>query len=112
MNLPEDRLPPSAGKTTKLMTRVFREPGKSPKFSRAREEWHFRYSAAGYSYCYDTVRYDVPPPEDVIMTAEKERFTDTGWLNLVKVILKCIEQGNYGGGIGPPRWCRLICSTS
>ena len=47
MNLPEGRLPPSAGKTTKLMTRVFREPGKSPKFSRARELRHLRYSAAG-----------------------------------------------------------------
>lgn len=33
-----------------------------------------------YSYCYDTLRYPVPPPECVISTTEKERFKDTGRL--------------------------------
>ncbi|OAY24426.1 probable xyloglucan endotransglucosylase/hydrolase protein 30 [Manihot esculenta] len=37
---------------------------------------HFMY----YSYCYDILRYPVPPPECVIDFDEKERFKDTGRL--------------------------------
>lgn len=31
-----------------------------------------------YSYCYDVLRYPVPPPECVISPTEKQRFKDTG----------------------------------
>ncbi|CAN8290383.1 unnamed protein product [Cochlearia groenlandica] len=40
----------------------------------------FRQRFMYYSYCYDTVRYPEPPPECVIVPAEKERFRDTGRL--------------------------------
>ncbi|GAB2230251.1 hypothetical protein Droror1_Dr00014509 [Drosera rotundifolia] len=33
-----------------------------------------------YSYCYDTLRYPVPPPECVIVPSEKARFKETGRL--------------------------------
>lgn len=40
----------------------------------------FRQRFMYYSYCYDTVRYPEPPPECVIVPAEKGRFRDTGRL--------------------------------
>ncbi|KAL0800393.1 hypothetical protein Bca101_055568 [Brassica carinata] len=40
----------------------------------------FRQRFMYYSYCYDTVRYPDPPPECVIVPAEKDRFKDTGRL--------------------------------
>lgn len=40
----------------------------------------FREKYMYYSYCYDTVRYPVPPPECVIVPSEKERFKETGRL--------------------------------
>ncbi|KAF9625200.1 hypothetical protein IFM89_020120 [Coptis chinensis] len=40
----------------------------------------FRQKYTYYSYCYDTLRYPVPPPECVIIPAEKRRFKDTGRL--------------------------------
>lgn len=40
----------------------------------------FRQRFMYYSYCYDTVRYPEPPPECVIVPAEKVRFRDTGRL--------------------------------
>ncbi|CAN7046728.1 unnamed protein product [Brassica oleracea var. botrytis] len=40
----------------------------------------FRQKFMYYSYCYDTVRYPEPPPECVIVPAEKDRFRDTGRL--------------------------------
>lgn len=40
----------------------------------------FRQRFMYYSYCYDTLRYPVPPPECVIIPTEKERFRDTGRL--------------------------------
>ncbi|KDP30712.1 hypothetical protein JCGZ_15540 [Jatropha curcas] len=40
----------------------------------------FRQRLMYYSYCYDTLRYSVPPPECVIDPIEKERFKDTGRL--------------------------------
>lgn len=40
----------------------------------------FRQRFMYYSYCYDTVRYPEPPPECVIVPAEKDRFRDTGRL--------------------------------
>lgn len=40
----------------------------------------FRQHYMYYSYCYDTLRYSVPPSECVIDSAEKERFKDTGRL--------------------------------
>ncbi|KAJ4842579.1 putative xyloglucan endotransglucosylase/hydrolase protein 30 [Turnera subulata] len=40
----------------------------------------FRQRFMYYSYCYDSLRYPVPPPECVIDPAEKERFRDTGRL--------------------------------
>ncbi|KAF2533902.1 hypothetical protein F2Q70_00032789 [Brassica cretica] len=50
----------------------------SPKQAAAMRRFRERYMY--YSYCYDTVRYAVPPPECVILTAEKDRFRDTGRL--------------------------------
>lgn len=40
----------------------------------------FRQKYMYYSYCYDTLRYAVPPPECVIDSVEKRRFKDTGRL--------------------------------
>lgn len=40
----------------------------------------FRQRFMYYSYCYDTLRYPVPPPECVIVPSEKRRFKDTGRL--------------------------------
>ncbi|KAG7546967.1 Xyloglucan endo-transglycosylase C-terminal [Arabidopsis suecica] len=50
----------------------------SPKQAAAMRRFRERYMY--YSYCYDTIRYSVPPPECVIVTAEKNRFRDTGRL--------------------------------
>ncbi|XP_006414028.2 probable xyloglucan endotransglucosylase/hydrolase protein 29 isoform X1 [Eutrema salsugineum] len=50
----------------------------SPKQGAAMRRFRERYMY--YSYCYDTVRYAVPPPECVIVTAERDRFKDTGRL--------------------------------
>ncbi|CAG7887023.1 unnamed protein product [Brassica rapa] len=50
----------------------------SPKQAAAMRRFRERYMY--YSYCYDIVRYAVPPPECVIVTAEKDRFKDTGRL--------------------------------
>ncbi|XP_021768274.1 probable xyloglucan endotransglucosylase/hydrolase protein 30 [Chenopodium quinoa] len=40
----------------------------------------FREKYMYYSYCYDTLRYPVPPPECVIVASEQERFKETGRL--------------------------------
>jgi xyloglucan:xyloglucosyl transferase len=40
----------------------------------------FRQNYMYYSYCYDNLRYPVPPPECVIVPSEKQRFKDTGRL--------------------------------
>lgn len=40
----------------------------------------FRQRLMYYSYCYDTLRYPIPPPECVIIPSEKRRFKDTGRL--------------------------------
>ncbi|KAL3497908.1 hypothetical protein ACH5RR_040640 [Cinchona calisaya] len=40
----------------------------------------FREKYMYYSYCYDNLRYNVPPPECVIVPTEKERFRNTGRL--------------------------------
>uniref|UniRef100_A0A5B6Z2L2 Xyloglucan endotransglucosylase/hydrolase n=1 Tax=Davidia involucrata TaxID=16924 RepID=A0A5B6Z2L2_DAVIN len=40
----------------------------------------FREKYMYYSYCYDTLRYPVPPPECVIVPSEQELFKDTGRL--------------------------------
>ncbi|PON85436.1 Xyloglucan endotransglucosylase/hydrolase [Trema orientale] len=40
----------------------------------------FRQRYMYYSYCYDTLRYPVPPPECVIIPSEKKRFKETGRL--------------------------------
>ena len=40
----------------------------------------FRQRYMYYSYCYDTLRYSVPPPECVIIPSEKRRFKETGRL--------------------------------
>lgn len=40
----------------------------------------FRQNYMYYSYCYDTLRYPVPPPECVIIASEKQRFKETGRL--------------------------------
>ncbi|XP_075510943.1 putative xyloglucan endotransglucosylase/hydrolase protein 30 [Primulina tabacum] len=40
----------------------------------------FRGKYIYYSYCYDTIRYPVPPPECNVDQVEKKRFKDTGRL--------------------------------
>ncbi|XP_052210352.1 probable xyloglucan endotransglucosylase/hydrolase protein 30 [Diospyros lotus] len=40
----------------------------------------FRERYMYYSYCYDTVRYPVPPPECVIVPSEQHLFLETGKL--------------------------------
>ncbi|XP_065882203.1 probable xyloglucan endotransglucosylase/hydrolase protein 30 [Euphorbia lathyris] len=40
----------------------------------------FRQRFMYYSYCYDTLRYPIPPPECVIDPAERERYKNTGRL--------------------------------
>ena len=40
----------------------------------------FREKYMYYSYCYDMVRYPVPPPECVIVSSEQQRFKETGRL--------------------------------
>lgn len=43
----------------------------------------FRERYMYYSYCYDTIRYPVAPPECVIVPTEQERFKETGRLKFV-----------------------------
>ncbi|KAL6008214.1 putative xyloglucan endotransglucosylase/hydrolase protein 30 [Asimina triloba] len=50
----------------------------TPEKRRAMLEFRTKYMA--YSYCYDIIRYPVPPPECVILPEEKERFKDSGHL--------------------------------
>ncbi|KAL0446483.1 UNVERIFIED_CONTAM: putative xyloglucan endotransglucosylase/hydrolase protein 30 [Sesamum latifolium] len=38
----------------------------------------FRQRHMYYSYCYDTIRYPVPPPECVISPSERQMFTSIG----------------------------------
>lgn len=40
----------------------------------------FRERYMYYSYCYDNIRYPVPPPECVILPSEKDMFMTTGRL--------------------------------
>ncbi|GAB4834786.1 Probable xyloglucan endotransglucosylase/hydrolase protein 30 [Ancistrocladus abbreviatus] len=40
----------------------------------------FRERYMYYSYCYDTLRYPVPPPECVVIPSEQVRFKDSGRL--------------------------------
>ncbi|GLT58525.1 hypothetical protein SLA2020_314110 [Shorea laevis] len=40
----------------------------------------FRQRYMYYSYCYDRLRYPVPPPECVLVSSEQERFQETGRL--------------------------------
>ncbi|KAI4328023.1 hypothetical protein L6164_020420 [Bauhinia variegata] len=40
----------------------------------------FRQRLMYYSYCYDTLRYPIPPPECVIDPSERLRFKETGRL--------------------------------
>lgn len=48
--------------------------------SRRRAMRKFRERYMYYSYCYDTLRYPVAPPECVIIPSEKQRFMETGRL--------------------------------
>ncbi|XXG75554.1 hypothetical protein AAC387_Pa08g0100 [Persea americana] len=41
---------------------------------------NFRHNYMIYSYCYDNLRYPVPPPECVVFPSEKRRFRDSGHL--------------------------------
>lgn len=51
--------------------------------SRRRAMRVFRTRYMYYSYCYDTLRYPVPPPECVIVPEEQIRFKETGRLKFV-----------------------------
>lgn len=50
----------------------------TPARRRAMRKFRERYMY--YSYCYDTLRYPVPPPECVIVPSERQRFMETGRL--------------------------------
>nr|GLL40815.1 probable xyloglucan endotransglucosylase/hydrolase protein 30 [Ipomoea trifida] len=54
----------------------------TPKQRRAMKR--FRQKHMYYSYCYDSVRYAVPPPECVIDAAERQQFKETGRLKFEK----------------------------
>ncbi|GAB4857893.1 Probable xyloglucan endotransglucosylase/hydrolase protein 30 [Ancistrocladus abbreviatus] len=47
--------------------------------SRQAMKW-FRERYMYYSYCYDTLRYPVPPPECVLVPSEQVRFRESGRL--------------------------------
>jgi xyloglucan:xyloglucosyl transferase len=48
----------------------------SPKQKLAMKRFRSKYMY--YSYCYDTLRYPVPPPECVIDPVDRRRFKETG----------------------------------
>lgn len=48
----------------------------TPKQKLAMRKFRSRY--VYYSYCYDTVRYPVPPPECVIDPVMRQQFKETG----------------------------------
>ncbi|KAI3764640.1 hypothetical protein L2E82_14651 [Cichorium intybus] len=50
----------------------------TPKQKTAMKRFRERYMY--YSYCYDTLRYPIPPPECVIDLALRQRFKETGRL--------------------------------
>lgn len=50
----------------------------NPKQKMAMKRFRERYIY--YSYCYDKLRYSMPPPECVIDPAERRRFKETGRL--------------------------------
>ncbi|CAI9769398.1 unnamed protein product [Fraxinus pennsylvanica] len=50
----------------------------TPKQRNAMKRFRGKYMY--YSYCYDTIRYPVPPPECVVDLAMRQRFKDTGRL--------------------------------
>lgn len=50
----------------------------TPTHRRAMRRFRERYMY--YSYCYDTVRYPVAPPECVVIPSERQRFKETGRL--------------------------------
>ncbi|XP_052171473.1 probable xyloglucan endotransglucosylase/hydrolase protein 30 isoform X1 [Diospyros lotus] len=52
--------------------------GVSPAQRMAMKKFRRRYMY--YSYCYDTIRYPIPPPECVIDPLERLQFRDTGRL--------------------------------
>ncbi|GAB2212111.1 hypothetical protein Droror1_Dr00025457 [Drosera rotundifolia] len=55
----------------------------------------FRERYMYYSYCYDTVRYPIPPPECVIMPREQVRFKETGRLKF-EAIPRRLRKGGRG----------------
>lgn len=54
----------------------------NPKQRRAMKRFRQKYMY--YSYCYDSVRYAVPPPECVVDAAERGQFKETGRLKFEK----------------------------
>lgn len=49
-------------------------PGRQKSMKFFRERYMY------YSYCYDNIRYPVPPPECVIVQSERDLFKDSGRL--------------------------------
>lgn len=78
MAVPIRQLPASGchAKDAQLEARDFATITSSQR--RAMRRFRERYMY--YSYCYDTLRYPVPPPECMIIPSEKARFKDTGRL--------------------------------
>lgn len=52
----------------------------------------FRHKYIYYSYCYDTLRYPVPPSECVIDPVERQLFKETGRLKFEKHHLRRFKQ--------------------
>ncbi|XP_048320582.2 probable xyloglucan endotransglucosylase/hydrolase protein 30 [Ziziphus jujuba] len=76
---PIDQVPAAiacADKDTELQSKDFNFITPERRSAMRKFRQHYMY----YSYCYDTLRYPVPPPECVIVPSEKQRFKDTGRL--------------------------------
>ncbi|KAL9230805.1 hypothetical protein vseg_006108 [Gypsophila vaccaria] len=73
---------------TKEYSQITPEGRKSMKW--------FRERFMHYSYCYDTVRYPVPPPECVVVASEQDRFKETGRLKFGSVPKRQRKRGVRG----------------
>ncbi|KAK4746491.1 hypothetical protein SAY87_012803 [Trapa incisa] len=67
---------PCSAAATSLMSKAYSvlTPRRRAAMNRFRQRYMYYY------YCYDSIRYPVPPPECVIDLAKRARYHDTGRL--------------------------------
>ncbi|PIN01881.1 Xyloglucan:xyloglucosyl transferase [Handroanthus impetiginosus] len=75
---PIDQIP-SSNCTDQIATLLAKDYSSITSEGRKSMRW-FRERYMYYSYCYDNIRYPVPPPECVIISSERERFKSSGGL--------------------------------